>query len=253
MFVPKEVMLNLAMRSSRVRERARRHHNTGVMADPERGRSVLEHFMADIPLPVAGLRILELGPGQGIQLAAAATAAGASYAAFDIEEYLDAGSVEALAIDYRVDASGHMPWDPASFDVVWSHSVLEHLRDPMGLLDQVADLLAPGGHHVASIDLETHLGGREDPQRMYEFLRYPDWLWRLMTSNRSSYVNGLRLSDWREAMLDSGLQMVSERTTEAACGLQPLRRVRYLSHLSDEDLLTKHVTLTAKKPDGPPT
>lgn len=240
------------MRSATVRTRAQRRHNTGVMADPQRGPKVLEHYMAEVPLAIRGQRILELGPGQGIQLARAAAEAGAQYAAFDIERYLEDGSVRELGIDYRVNADGRLPWSEGTFDLVWSHSVLEHLRDPEGLLTQVTSVLRPGGYHVASIDLETHLGGREDPERMYEFLRYQPWLWRLMTSNRSSFVNGLRVSDWRRAFAASGLEVLSERPIEARCGLDALRAVGYLSHLSDEDLLTKRVTITAEKPANRP-
>lgn len=246
MFPPKEIVLNLAMHSATVRSAARRRHNTGILADPVQGQRTLKQFMSKIPLPLEGVRILELGPGQGVQLAQAAIEAGASYAAFDVAQYLDTATADRLGIDYQVDAEGRMPWQPNSFDIVWSHSVLEHVRHPVEVLRQIQEVLVADGYHVGSIDLESHLGGREDPEHMYEFLKYPPWLWGLMTSHRSVYVNGLRLSEWRNAFDDAGMLIVDEQRTDARCGLNALQNVSYLSHLSDDDLLTKHVMFTAR-------
>lgn len=246
MFPPKEIALNLAMHSPAVRARARRRHYTGVLSDPDHGRQVLEGFTAFIPESLDGTTILEIGPGQGVELARAAINAGASYSAFDISEYLDRNSIADLDIDYRVDASGHLPWADGSFDVVWSHSVLEHVPAPERLLGQIRRVIRDDGHHVASIDLETHLGGRGEPDRMYEFLKYPPWLWKLMTSHRSGYVNRLRLSQWRELFSDSGFEIVDEKIRSAPCDLAELRAVPYLRSLSDEDLLAKAVTIASK-------
>ena len=109
-------------------------------------------------------------------------------------------------------------------------------------------MLKPGGRHIAYIDLETHLGGRGDPERMYDFLRYPPWLWQAMTSNRSSFVNRLRVSEWREAFAQAGLVIVDEEHDEARCGVEALRAVGYLADLTDEDLVTGQVELVAAKP-----
>lgn len=245
-FPPKEIALNLLMHSSAVRARARRRHNTGVLSDPDHGRRVLESFAALVPAPLAGSDVLELGPGQGAELARAAVEAGANYSAFDISDYLDKNEIVDLAIDYRVDPSGRLPWPDGSFDVVWSHSVFEHVPVPEALLDEVHRVVRVGGHHVASIDLETHLGGREDPGHMYEFLKYPPWLWNLMTSHRSGYVNGLRLSQWREMFADAGFEIADEVIRSARCGLDQLRAVPYLRSYSDEDLLAKAVTISSR-------
>lgn len=246
MFPPKEIALNLLMHSSAVRSRARRRHNTGVLSDAGHGRQVLESFTALIPETLDGCAILEVGPGQGVELARAAIGAGASYCAFDVSEYLDTDAIADLDLDYRVDSSGHMPWPDGSFDVVWSHSVLEHVPEPASLLAEIHRVIRTGGHHVASIDLETHLGGREDPEHMYEFLKYPQWMWNLMTSHRSGFVNRLRLSQWRSLFAQAGFEITGERIRSARCGLDELRAVPYLRSYADEDLLAKAVTIAAR-------
>lgn len=246
MFPPKEIALNLAMHSPAVRTRARRRHNTGVLSDPDHGHQVLAGFTKLLPSSIEGARILEIGPGQGVELARAAIGSGAVYSAFDISEYLDRDAISDLEIDYRVDRSGELPWPDGSFDVVWSHSVLEHVPGPETLLGQIRRVVRDGGYHVASIDLETHLGGRGEPDRMYEFLKYPQWFWLLMTSHRSGYVNRLRLSQWRAVFRDAGFEIVDERARQAPCELADMRAVPYLRPFSDEDLLTRAVTITSR-------
>lgn len=246
MFPPKEIALNLAMHSAAVRTRAKRRHNTGVLSDPERGQKALDRYAEVLPSSIEGAKILEIGPGQGVELARAAIDAGASYCAFDVADYLDGTATDALGIDYRVDPTGHLPWPDGYFDVVWSHSVLEHVPEPGALLAQVRRVIRDDGHHIASIDLETHLGGRGEPDRMYEFLKYPQWFWLAMTSHRSGYVNRLRLSQWREKFDDAGFEILDEHARHAACGLAELRAVPYLRDLSDEDLLTKAVTIVSR-------
>lgn len=245
-FPPKEIALNLLMHSSAVRARARRRHNTGVLSDPDHGRRVLESFAALIPVSLAGAKVLEIGPGRGTELARAAVEVGTTYSAFDVTGYLDGNEIADLAIDYRVDPSGRLPWPDGSFDVVWSHSVLEHVPVPETLLNEVRRVIRVGGHHVALIDLETHLGARGDPGQMYEFLKYPPWLWNLMTSHRSSYVNGVRLSQWREMFAEAGFEIADEVIQSARCGLDQLRAVPYLRSYGDEDLLAKAVTISSR-------
>lgn len=245
MFPPTEIAKNLPMRSKTLSRLARRRHYTGVLADGGNGERVLERFTSGIPFALDGARVLELGPGRGLELLRAAAARGAECAAFDVVDYLGELGAELAGIDYRVDSSGDLPWMDGAFDIVWSHSVLEHVREPFPVLKQVARVLRPGGFHVASIDLENHLGGRGDPQKMFEFLRYSESTWNLMTSHRSTYVNRLRLSEWRRLLRDAGFEITEEDTVTAACGVEALRSVDYLAHLSDEDISTKLVMFTA--------
>ncbi|MFZ4518962.1 MAG: class I SAM-dependent methyltransferase, partial [Microthrixaceae bacterium] len=207
MFPPREVAYNLAMALPPVRARAAARHVTGVMDDPLLAAELFERIAARLPGGRAGLggaRVLELGPGRGLGLLRLAAAAGARCAAFDVAEYAAPADVAALDIDLRVGPPPFLPWPDATFDVVWSSSVLEHLRDPAATLAEVRRVLRPGGVHVAYVDLETHHGGRREAATMYDFLRYPRWLWELMASRRSIWVNRLRRSDWEALFPGSG-------------------------------------------------
>lgn len=249
MFPPKDIARNLLMSSPRVRRASRRHHATGILGDSDEARRVIEELIADVRRPLHGCHVLELGPARGVALMQQAQTRGAECSAFDVVDYLTHAEATELGIDYRVAADGSIPWPDCSFDVVWSHSVLEHVRDPSATLGEIRRVLRPGGHHVALVDLESHYGGRGDPREMYGFLRYSPRFWDLMASNRSSWLNRLRLSDWRRLLVEADLEPVAERPVEARCGLVALRQVAYLDRYSDEDVLTKRAVLTSRRSD----
>lgn len=168
-----------------------------------------------------------------------------SYAAFDVEPYLSPEKAADLGVDYRVDASGMLPWEDATFDVIWSHSVLEHVREPGPVLSESKRTLKPGGVFIASIDLLDHYGDRRDPEAMFGFFRYTERMWRWMTSNRSSYCNRLRASNWRRLFAERGFDLATERTRPPAASLESLREVPFLAEISDEDLIVAEITIVA--------
>ena len=100
--------------------------------------------------PLAGKRLLEIGSGWG------------AFVAYGRREAIAATGVEideptaALARDLLranglavcplvVGAGESLPFPPGSFDVVFSNSVLEHVRDPARVLREAVRVLRPGG------------------------------------------------------------------------------------------------------------
>ena len=249
MFPPRDVALNLLMAVGAVRARAEARHVTGVMDDPGLAAAMFARLTERVPGGVDGLRgarVLELGPGQGLGLLGRARDAGARCSAFDVADYADPSTVAGLGVDLRVGPAAHLPWADATFDVVWSSSVLEHLRDPAAMLAEVRRVLRPGGVHVAYVDLESHHGGRREAATMYDFLRYPQWLWDLMTSRRSIWVNRLRRSDWEQLFAAAGFDDLVVEVDEPPCGLAALREQRYLDAVDDEDLLARRIVIAGR-------
>jgi 2-polyprenyl-3-methyl-5-hydroxy-6-metoxy-1,4-benzoquinol methylase len=100
---------------------------------------------------VGGLRLLELGAGDGATLRAAKEMGLASYTvgvelvepeggAPGVDRFLR-GNVETMELDLSV----------GSFDAVLCADVLEHLVDPWRVVARMADLLRPGGVFLSSI------------------------------------------------------------------------------------------------------
>ena len=104
-------------------------------------------------------RVLDVGCGQGATLEwlraekGARWVAGVEYMpeeAAVAQTRLDAcwtGDVESMALDIA----------PASLDLVLCLDVLEHLRDPWGLVRRLATLLRPGGAFITSIPNARHM------------------------------------------------------------------------------------------------
>lgn len=249
MRVVAEVARNQAMRLPQVRARARASHTTGVQTAAAGADEMFDVLAELSPVPLAGARVLELGPGKGVALARTALDTVAAYATFDTVDYLDDDEMAGLGIDHRTGDGRTLPWPDATFDVVWSNSVLEHVRDPAAVLAETRRVLRPGGAMVAEIDLADHLRSRRSAEGIYDCLRYPAWLWDLMADHRSTWVNRLRASDWRREISAAGLDIVVDRPRHTDVPLAELRAMGHLRGLTDDDLATRLLHVAAVRPD----
>jgi 2-polyprenyl-6-hydroxyphenyl methylase/3-demethylubiquinone-9 3-methyltransferase len=98
-----------------------------------------------------GLRVLDLGAGDGA-FAAELAAAGCGVVAVDVaEEALRRVRARVPGLDARRVAEGEpLPLDEDSVDVVWAGEVLEHVADVVGLLADVRRVLRWGGTLLAT-------------------------------------------------------------------------------------------------------
>lgn len=70
-------------------------------------------------------------------------------------------------------------------------------------------------------------------------------------SNRSSYLNRLRRSDWRRLLTETGFVGIVEEPVLARCDPADLRRITYLAPLSEDDRVTRRFLVHASVPEGP--
>src|ERR1035437_1247100 len=182
-----------------------------------------------------GLRILEIGPGDNIGSGLCLLAAGAaSYTA--VERFAPDYSADSAKAWYRSIQEAwpqtfrDWPWpddidwrqfpeafsrvrvlpgdiealDIADrFDVVCSFQVLEHVKEIGAFARQNARLLGPGGVGVHRVHFGPHDCWEPYPDPL-TFLRFPDWLWHLMGSNRAT-PNRHRFHEWNAAFENVGL------------------------------------------------
>lgn len=233
-----EMARNQLIRVPAVRARARRSHYTGIQSQTGASEALLEHLTSLLPWPLPGLKVLEVGPGSGTEMMRLMTKAGVgTYAAFDVERYLEPEDLPDPAIDYRTGTDGVLPWEADTFDLVWSHSVMEHVRDPRGVQAEIQRVLKPSGRQFAGIDFKDHLQDRTDPAGMYDMLSYTSRTWDLMTSHRSTWVNRLRYSDWIQLFTEAGFVVEQVVPEHDHVDLEAFRTLSYLDRYSDEDLL----------------
>ena len=129
------------------------------------------------------------------------------------------------------------PLDDETADIIWSKSVLEHVRDYRALISEMKRVLKPGGIMCHIIDLRDH-STLENDKDWLRFLRYSDELWDAMMSNRTCWSNRLRVSQWEDLLQEAGLQPVTsqkERDSFHAV-FQREKLVEPFCGLDDEDL-----------------
>jgi hypothetical protein len=153
---------------------------------------------------LVGKSVLEIGPGDNIATGLAFLAAGArSYTALDRfpgnyngkqarawyrlvrQEWkrpwpasLDAEMFPAGAAVSVIPHSVERAQDLGKFDIVCSHAVGEHVEDVDAFCRLSNKSLATGGVAVHVVDFSGHQWDDDI------FMRFPEWLWRAMGSNR---------------------------------------------------------------------
>jgi SAM-dependent methyltransferase len=242
---------NSAMRLAPLRWLARRFHQTGAMDDPDivvdRAVRVVEAARAGAT-PIADARVVEIGPGHSLGVALSLLLAGAArvdtvdtvrYAASQPDprsftelwrRATEAGLVDATddaepeaelarasaRLEYQVvDGRNRWPFPEQSKDIVYSFSVLEHVRDLRGLLEESARVLRSGGLSIHTIDLRDHYNLGPD-ENWLEFLEFDDRRWDRMTAARSAWCNRMRAPEL-SALFAEIFELV--QFTEEACDL----------------------------------
>jgi SAM-dependent methyltransferase len=247
----RHIAQNAVMRFAPVRWLARHFHQTGAMDDPDivvdRALRVVEAARTGAT-PIVGARLVEIGPGHSLGVALSLLLAGAAhvdtvdtvrYAASQLDprsfielwrRATETGLVDATddaepeaerarasaRLEYQVvDGRNRWPFPEQSKDIVYSFSVLEHVRDLRGLLEESARVLRPGGLSIHTIDLRDHynLGPGEN---WLEFLEFDDRQWDRMTSARFAWCNRMRSPELR-ALFAEIFELVE--FTEEACDL----------------------------------
>lgn len=134
-------------------------------------RSILRNRKVASP----GIRILELGCGQGDLLKAfagdaAVRTTGMDYAAGPV------GHLRAGGFDAHLGGLDEAPVQPGTLDGIVMLHVLEHVRDPAAVLSHAASLLASGGLLYVVCPCSGHLKARLAGDR-WKYLGPPDHLW----------------------------------------------------------------------------
>jgi SAM-dependent methyltransferase len=250
----------------------------GTMDDPTAALATWRVYHAEAsaraPLP-SGFAVLELGPGDSLLASAAAWGFGAGrIVASDIGAFatttlpmllrLDSGLraaglgplplegaataeevLERIGLEYRPNGLvGLSALPAASFDLIWSNAVLEHVRrdDFAPTIAECARLLKPSGVMLHGMDFRDHLGGALNN------LRFSPAVWESpLFANAGFYTNRLSPSEVVAAFEAAGLavEFVSVERWQTIPTprekLDPAFRDR-----SEADLTTRGVKLLAR-------
>jgi SAM-dependent methyltransferase len=251
MGIAREIAQNLLMRIAPLAWLARRFHSTGLNGDLQEASRVYDLYRSFAS--VEGRDILEIGPGQTLEVLEQARKAGArSCTALDVVAYFTSDQAAGRGLDYVLYEGRAIPLPSEQYDLIWSHNAFEHLHHPALVVHECVRLLRPGGLLIAQIDLADHaIYPSGDRRRLFDCLRYPPWLWNLMKWNRSSYINRLRKSEWRAILSGAGLAIREWHGVECPDIERILPELPYLHRYSREDALTAVLVVCAEKPIRP--
>jgi ubiquinone/menaquinone biosynthesis C-methylase UbiE len=202
----RHIAQNALMAVPPVRNVLSRFHHTGRNGDDEGVTDTISRYAGSGGTDAfVGKRILELGPGQTPHVLLAMRAAGASRAVgLDIQRYREQDAAREHGIEIELYDGKHLPFADQTFDAVYSCDVLEHVRHPRPVVNEMRRVLAPGGSAFARVDLRDHYYLATE-ERWLTCMAFSTRLWNAMTWYRSSFVNRLRLSEWDRLFAEAGL------------------------------------------------
>jgi SAM-dependent methyltransferase len=160
----------------RASERYGEHHRAErsrefVFAEPER-RKLFSRYVGG-----PGRRVLDVGCRYGALTRSYLE--GNEVVGVDVDREALAEAAKLGIETHWADADAALPFADATFDVVVAGELLEHIRDPAGLIDEAARVLRPGGRFVASVPNGFRLKHRlrflagrepeEDPTHLHLF------------------------------------------------------------------------------------
>jgi SAM-dependent methyltransferase len=189
------------------------------------------------PADLAGKRVLEIGTGDSLAVARSLRAAGArSVTTLDawpaprdeareraLCAALDLDPQDRVAIEVRTGAVERAAalFPPASFDLIVSRAVLEHVADLEAAWRAMTALLSPGGAMWHKVDLRHH--GYYAHRHPLHFLTIPEPMWRLVSSPDPT-LNRARRPDYARL-----------------AGASFARASLWHTHVLDRDEITPHV------------
>ena len=118
---------------------------------------------------------------------------------------------ELLGFEYRVDPHGRLgKLGLNKFDVIVSAGVMEHIpeQDVRGLVQDISDLLKPGGYSVHIINIKDHLLEYDNTVSPKQYLAYSDRAWKTWFENRVQYINRIQRSEWLATFERVGLKLI---------------------------------------------
>jgi len=210
---------------------------------------------------LAGIRVLEIGPGANLGVALLFIAHGArevicvdrfeSDRDDDFNRKLYAALVNSLSGEAReraracLDATGLITggriqyrfgspveeidraFEPRSFDLIVSRAVLEHVYSPEQAWRSMDHVLKPGGHMLHKVDFRCH--NFYEHLHPLHFLTVSDWLWNLVSAPDPT-LNRARLSRYTSLLAKYGY-----------------RDATYITHITGQDAeLRPHVKRTER-------
>jgi SAM-dependent methyltransferase len=170
----------------------------------------------------------------------------------DCEQPTLAGFLESNGINYVAPGDATKTGLPdKSVDLFYSFAVLEHVPGNVAeaLMTEARRVLKPGGLWYSLIGLHDHYAGFDRSVSEVNFLRYPEWLWRLLVKNNISYHNRLRERDFLDMMARAGAEIVRIEHVQRPEDIERVKRMkidRHFAGYTPEELAVTRTEIIAR-------
>ncbi len=138
--------------------------------------------------------------------------------------YVDLNKI-ATRLEYLNYDGVNLPLPDASVDIIYSKSVLEQVRQPVSLFQELRRISKPGGIHLHILDLRDHFHIKDDytvEGNWLEFLQYDEQTWERKCVQNHAWCNRLRLQSWYEIVQSAGFEIIQEEIIRLPLPNQPL-------------------------------
>ncbi len=188
------------------------------------------------PLPLKGLRLLDIGCGGGLlaepMARLSATVVGADAAERNIPVAQVHAEQSGLSIDYRHTSAEALAEAGEAFDVVLNMEVVEHVSDPAAYLLACQQLLKPGGLMICSTL-------NRNPKSFMMAIVGAEYVMRWLPKGTHDWQKFLTPDELYALIRDAGLEPVDRKGFV-------FNPIAWTWSLSDRDLSVNYVTASVK-------
>jgi SAM-dependent methyltransferase len=154
---------------------------------------------------------------------------------------------DVIHCSYQTNASGVPLYPEATFDLIYSVDVLEHVNRESfaSMASKWLGLLKPGGRFVAQVGLDDHLAHYDAGKSPKHYIQHSEYLWRTLLENDLQYINRLTASEIRGSLEKAGFLI--ECIDAQRCDISGLKIHPDYRRQSLEDLSTVRLIIRARR------
>lgn len=139
-----------------------------------------------------------------------------------------------------------------TLDLFFSFAVFEHIPEHVveRLAKEAMRTLKQGAFFYNYVGLFDHFVSFDKKITKVNFLKYPEYLWKILAKNKITYLNRLRNSQFIEIIRSCGFKIISLNTSVDLYSLEALKEMKIdkkFRGFSLEDLATTNLEILAKK------
>lgn len=131
-----------------------------------------------------------------------------------------------------------------SVDLLFSHSVMEHVEDPEELIRIFSVWMKPGALTSQSIDMSAH----QFANKWNGHWSYSRCEWFLIKGKRAYAINRLPYTWYLKAFEKAGFEIIGRKLNQRPDGISRSELASNFKHLTDEELACNSLKFQARKP-----